>query len=556
MQWIYKDIPKYEIINKLKLDLGVNHIIAILLAQRNIKSFEEAKNFFRPKLEDLYNPFIMKDMNKAVDRILKAIKYNENILIYGDYDVDGITSVVMIYNFLKKLSKVIYYYIPSRYKEGYGISYNGINFALSKQITLIIALDCGINNSLEINYAKKHGIDFIICDHHLPERIITTAYAVLNPKYNNCKYPFKELSACGIGFKLIQGLANKLNINKENVYLYLDLVTLSIAADMVPVINENRIISFYGLKKLNTNPFGGISIIIKNIKKTIDMSDIVFKIAPKINAAGRIKHANIAVQLLLSKTTEEIKQLYKQIIELNNLRKNIDSMVTKEAIELIKYHKEENNYTTIVYKSNWNQGVLGIVASRLIEKYYRPTLIFTETNNGKLVASARSVVGFDIYNAIKKCSKYLEYFGGHKYAAGLTIDSSVFPIFKSIFENIVKNSIDEKQRYPSIKIDYSISINEITPKFLRILKQFSPFGKENLQPVFLSKKVKGFAKVIGNNHLKLNVYQQQKSFMAIGFGLGKYINIVNNRSFDIVYTIEEIFWKGKYYTQLYIKDMK
>ncbi|WGH26275.1 MAG: single-stranded-DNA-specific exonuclease RecJ [Candidatus Bostrichicola ureolyticus] len=563
MQWIYKDTPKEEIISKLKLDLGVNHIIAILLAQRNIKSFEEAKNFFRPKLEYLYNPFLMKDMNKAVNRILKAIKNNENILIYGDYDVDGITSVVMIYDFLKKLSNsFIYYYIPDRYKEGYGISYEGINFALSKQITLIIALDCGINNLSEINYAKKHGIDFIICDHHLPEIKNTNAYAVLNPKYNDCKYPFKELSGCGIGFKLIHGLANILNINKENVYLYLDLVTLSIAADVVPVINENRIISFYGIKKLNTNPFRGIRIIVKKIKKTIDMYDIVYKIAPKINAAGRIKHANIAVELLLSKKTEEIKKLYKEIIELNNSRKNIDSMVTKEALELIKLHKEENKYTTIVYKPNWHKGVLGIVASRLIEKYYRPTLIFTATNNGKkLVASARSVIGFDIYNAIKKCSKYIDYFGGHKYAAGMTIDYSVFPIFKSIFENIVKNSINEKQRNPSIIIDYCISLNDITQKLLRILKQFSPFGQENGKPVFLSKEVldKGCAKVIGNNHLKLNVYHigQKKSLIAIGFGLGKYIDFVkNNRSFDIVYTIEEISYKGKNYTQLYIKDIR
>ncbi|XCI75079.1 MAG: single-stranded-DNA-specific exonuclease RecJ [Flavobacteriales bacterium] len=560
-QWIHQVTPEKEIIIKLRSDIGVDHTIAHLLGQRAIESYDKAKTFFRPKLDQLHEPILMKDMNQAVDRILQAIKNKENILVYGDYDVDGTTAVAMICLFFKKLHLTIEYYIPDRHEEGYGISFKGIDFAILKGISLIIALDCGIKAFAEIAYAKKKGIDFIICDHHLPGENIPKAFAVLDPKRSDCNYPFKDLSGCGIGFKLIQALAQALGLSQEHVYKYLDLVAVSIAADIVPIIDENRILTFYGLQKINLNPSKGLYALTKEMIGPISISNIVFQIAPKINAAGRIDHAKQAVELLLTDTEKQSDQLATHISDLNASRKDLDQKTTQEALDLIETQQEQEHYSTVVYKPHWHKGILGIVASRLIETYYRPTLVFTK-NQGKLVASARSIEGFDLYKTLEICAVYIEQFGGHKHSAGLTLDPKKFTDFKAHFEKTVKNTIGETQRLPQIKIDHEIYLTEITSKFLRILKQFEPFGPQNMQPVFLSKKVfdNGFGTKVGSDqsHLKLNIYQKRdsKTFTAIGFGMGKLLNLAKSGPIDIVYTIEEHYWKGNTFIQFYLKDLR
>ncbi|XOD67613.1 MAG: single-stranded-DNA-specific exonuclease RecJ [Flavobacteriales bacterium Tduv] len=560
-RWVLQTPPEKYIIRKLQSDIGVDHTIAHLLAQRGIECYDSAKTFFRPELDQLHDPLLMKDMSQAVQRILRAIQQKEGILIYGDYDVDGTTAVAMSYLFLKKIHDNIKYYIPDRHEEGYGISFKGIDFAVSNDFSLIIALDCGIKSLAKVEYAKKKGIEFIICDHHLPGEKIPQATAVLDPKRNDCYYPFKELSGCGIGFKLIQALAKTLNLPKKDVYNYLDLVAISIAADIVPMTDENRVFIFYGLQKLNQAPSRGINSLIETASNPISVSDIVFKIAPKINAAGRIKHAKQVVELFLSDTKKKSDRLAYQISRLNDLRKELDRQTTQEALSLIEDQQEQEHYSTVVYQPHWNKGILGIIASRLIETHYRPTLVFTESQ-GKLVASARSVEGFDIHKALEACSAYLEQFGGHKYAAGLTLDPKNFTPLKDHFEMIVRDNIDKTQRLPHINIDYEISLDEITPKFLRILKQFEPFGPKNVRPIFLSRKVfdNGFATTIGNDrsHLRLNLQQQEsfKTFTAIGFRIGRLLDFVKNNTFDIVYSIEENYWAGKNYNQLIIKDLR
>ncbi|MFV0236939.1 MAG: single-stranded-DNA-specific exonuclease RecJ, partial [Flavobacteriales bacterium] len=504
----------------------------------------------------------MKDMAKAVNRILKAIRNQENIMIYGDYDVDGTTAVSMMYLFISSLTKNVAYYIPDRYSEGYGVSFQGVQYAIDNNISLIISLDCGIKAVDKVKIAKDEKIDFIICDHHFPGDELPKAIAILDPKQKDCEYPYKELSGCGVGFKLIQAICKTQSLS-HNVYQeYLDLVAVSIAADIVPITGENRILAYYGLKKLKENPHIGLKILLLNLNKpNLSISDVVFKIAPKINAAGRIKHADLAVHLLTSKKSSHAQKIAQQINHLNTKRKHLDTSVTQEALAQIIENKEENKAVSVVFKKNWHKGVLGIVASRLIESYYRPTLVFTE-NKGKMVASARSIKGYNIYEALDHCSQYLEQFGGHKYAAGLTMDSEQYPAFKKVFEEYVEKTIPKSLLIPQIVIDAELKLVDIHAKFNRILKQFAPFGPQNMRPVFLTKNVfdSGYAKTMGNenNHLKMTLYQNgaQTLFKGIGFGLGSYLPAIRNKSFDIVYTIEENYWQGKSHLQLNIKDIR
>lgn len=561
-RWVLKPQAEINSIKLLTSELNVDPKIAELLVLKGIYSFNEARDFFRPKLEQLHSPFLMKDMDKAVSRIIKAIEAKEQVMIYGDYDVDGTTSVSMMYQFLTSLTDNVTHYIPDRYTEGYGVSFQGIQYAIDNDIALIISLDCGIKAIEKIKIAKEANVDFIICDHHLPGDVIPEALAILDPKQQDCQYPYKELSGCGVGFKLIQAICEKKSLSEKAYLQYLDLVVVSIAADIVPITGENRILAYYGLKKLEENPNVGLKTLLNNYSKlNFTISDIVFKIAPKINAAGRIEHADLAVNLLTSKNQNTAEQIAKEIEGLNVERKTLDADVTHEALLQIIENQEENDSTTVVYGKDWHKGVLGIVASRLTEKYYRPTIVFTESN-GKMVASARSIKGYSVYDAIDRCSTHLEQFGGHKYAAGLTMNPKKYSLFKQAFEADVKNTISHALLTPQIEIDIELNLEDITPKFNRILKQFAPFGPQNMRPVFLTKKVfdSGYAKVMGNEgkHLRLNVYQEGARNMvaAVGFGLGDYLPFIQSgKSFDIVYTIEENDWQGKSHLQLNIKDI-
>ena len=560
--WIGPPKIKREYIEKLIKILNIDHNIASLLLQRNIDTYEKAKSFFCPELKDLYDPFLMKGMQKAINRILEAIKKKEGILIYGDYDVDGTTSVTIMYDFLKDHTHdhLLRYYIPDRHKEGYGLSYQGIDFAYKQGFSLIITFDCGIKDLDQAEYAYKKGINLIICDHHLPGKDLPKAIAVLDPKQTNCSYPFKELSGCGIGFKLIQALAKSISL--PTPYKFLDLVAVSIASDLVPIINENRILTFCGLKLLNQGGRPGLKALKSKNVKDVCTNDILFYIGPKINSAGRLKHAKEAVKLLLSNNLTQVKEKAFKINNLNQRRKIIDQKTTEEALELIKIKEEEQLYTTVIFNPRWNKGVLGIVASKLIEIYYRPTVVFTESQ-GKLVASARSIEGFDLYKALEKCSPYIEKFGGHKYAAGLSLSPKSFQDFKVHFEKIVKQTIEKSQRQKKIDINCELDLSEISEKFLRILNRFEPFGVGNKQPVFLSRNLinKGYAVKIGTDkhHLKMQVGKYKENSTpktAIGFGWGYILEEVKNKSFDMVYTIEENYWRDQISIQLIIKDLR
>jgi len=564
MRWNLKEDPDKEIVTHLQNVLGVDNVIAKLLAQRDIKNYEEAKSFFRPSLSDLHDPYLMKDMDKAVMRIEEALNKKESILVFGDYDVDGTTSVALMYSYLKSFDINIETYIPDRYNEGYGVSYQGIDYAKQKNITLIIALDCGIKSIEHIDYAKGLGIDFIICDHHLPSDVIPNATAVLDPKREDCNYPYKELCGCGVGFKLIQAHSMNLKQPIEKIIPYLDLVATAIAADVVPITGENRILAHYGLKVINNTPRPGIEALMDLYDiKPYTMSDIVFKLAPKINAAGRIEHGNYTVDLLTKFTIEEAKQTVKKIVEINVERRTLDQGITEEALKQIIDQKTINTKSTIVYSPSWHKGVIGIVASRLIDTYYRPTLVFTDSGE-YLAASARSVKNFDIYQALEVCSEYLIQFGGHMYAAGLTMKKENFEAFKSKFEQVVEDTIQETDLIPEIEIDSIIRFSNITDKFLRVLKQFEPFGPGNPSPVFMSKQAfdTGYAKTAGVNgeHLKMTLKQRgvsNKKFPAIGFNLGRQFEKVKEKQFlDIVYSIEENKWRNKVSIQVQIKDMQ
>ena len=561
MRWTLKTAPNKKKVNQLSNDLSIDPILASLLVQRNIDSFKKAKEFFRPSLEDLHDPFLLKDMDRAVSRIEKAIIDNENILIYGDYDVDGTTSVSLVSSYLKTITNHIATYIPDRYDEGYGISYQGIDFASDNNFSLIIALDCGIKAIEKVNYATQKNVDFIICDHHKPGDEIPKALAVLNPKRVDCTYPYKELCGCGVGFKLVHALASRRGQTIEDIQQYLDLVATAIAADIVPITGENRILTYYGLEVINSNPRNGIKAIIHQInKKKLTITDVVFIIAPRINAAGRIKHGNYAVELLTEMNYEAALDFAASIEKFNLERKELDKKITYEALQQIESANEKEKFSTVVYSENWHKGVIGIVASRLIESFYRPTLVFTKSGN-KLAASARSVKGFDVYEALNECSEFIEQFGGHKYAAGLTLDPKNYSAFKNKFEEVVKASIDKNLLIPEITIDLELELSEITPKFFRILQQMGPFGPQNMKPVFKTTSVRdnGYGKTVGadKSHLKLSIIDgaDKKTYNAIGFGLGNKIKSIKG-DFDIAYSLDENEWKGNTSIQLILKDLK
>lgn len=562
MRWTLKPKPSPKKIAKLAEALGVDSIIATLLLQRGVESFEEAKKFFRPSLEDLHNPFLMKDMDKAVARVENAIANNENILVFGDYDVDGTTSVALLSSYLKTYYPNVATYIPDRYDEGYGVSYKGIDFAEDNNFSLIIALDCGIKAVEKVVYATEKGIDFIICDHHRPGPEIPKAIAVLDPKREDCDYPFKELCGCGVGFKLVQALSEKRGLKIDDLLLYLDLVATAIGADIVPITGENRILAHFGLKVINTNPRPGFEAILKQVKKeTLTITDVVFIIAPRINAAGRMKHGNHAVELLVENEIEQAVLFAIEIEKFNLDRKETDKKITEEALLQIIESGEENRSTTVVYQENWHKGVIGIVASRLTETYYRPTLVFTKSGE-KLAASARSVRGFDVYNALESCSEYIEQFGGHMYAAGLTLYEKDFQNFKNGFEKIVSETIDPKLLTPEISIDAEIGLNEITPKFYRILKQFAPFGPENMTPVFMTQNLKetGWGKCVGEEktHLRVVVTEgNSQPFTGIGFGMADKESIAcSGKLFKATYSIDENVWQDNVSLQLRLRDVR
>ena len=561
MRWTLKPQPDTIKVKQLAKELSIDTTLAKILVQRGIETFDEAKHFFRPSLSDLHNPFLMKDMEIAVQRIETAIANNENILVFGDYDVDGTTAVSLMSSYLKTIHPNIATYIPDRYEEGYGVSFQGIDFAEDNGFSLIIALDCGIKAIDKVAYATEKNIDFIICDHHKPGSEVPKAVAVLNPKQVDCSYPYDELCGCGVGFKLIQALASKRNQTIEDLIPYLDLVATAIAADIVPMTGENRVLAYHGLQVINSQPRNGIKAIIHQLqKKELTITDVVFIIAPRINAAGRMKHGNYAVELLTEMDFDSAIEFASAIEKFNSDRKELDRAITQEALLQIENNNEQEKYTTVVFDENWHKGVIGIVASRLTETYYRPTLVFTKSGD-KLAASARSVKGFDVYNALEACSEFIEQFGGHKYAAGLTLLPEQYENFKNKFEEVVSATIEKSLLTPEITIDAEIDLSEITPKFFRIIQQMAPFGPLNMKPVFTTTAVRdnGYGKQVGadSSHLKLNLIygSDQKTYNAIGFGLGNKISTIQN-DFDIAYTLDENTWNGYTSIQLMLKDLK
>ncbi|BFP41335.1 single-stranded-DNA-specific exonuclease RecJ [Flavobacteriaceae bacterium GF1] len=562
MRWTIRPIREQESIKRLSKELKVNPLIAHLLLQRGITNYSEAKKFFRPQLTDLHNPFLMRDMEKAVARIEKAIDLEENILVFGDYDVDGTTSVALVSTYLQETYPNVATYIPDRYSEGYGISYQGIDFAEDNGFSLIIALDCGIKAIDKVAYAKKKGIDFIICDHHRPGPELPDAAAVLDPKREDCEYPYEELCGCGVGFKLIQALASKKGETAQDLLPYLDLVATAIGADIVPMTGENRVLAHYGLQVMNSRPRTGFRAIINQLKKSeLTITDVVFIIAPRINAAGRMEHGQHAVNLLTATDLEQAQKFAVEIEKFNLDRKGLDQEITEEALHQIVQNREEERYTSVVFNESWHKGVIGIVASRLTETYYRPTLVFTKSGD-RLAASARSIKGFDIYEALQECSEHIEQFGGHKYAAGLTLLKEEYGRFKNQFEKVVSETIDPKLLTPEITIDSKIQLARITPKLMRIIKQFAPFGPGNRRPVFMAEGVAdtGYGKGVGEGekHLKLALTQKGSSPIgAIGFNLGEKLGTVkNHQHVDVVFSIEENEWNGAVTIQLKLKDLR
>ncbi|MBL0137590.1 MAG: single-stranded-DNA-specific exonuclease RecJ [Bacteroidetes bacterium] len=563
-RWALKPQGENSLVLSLAKQLNISSTLANLLVQRGITSFEEAKTFFRPKMTDLHDPFLMKDMEKAIDRIEKALASNEKILVYGDYDVDGTTAVALVYSFFKTFYNDLDYYLPDRHKEGYGISFAGIDYAKENGFSLIIALDCGIKANDKVNYAKERGIDFVICDHHRPGEFLPDASAVLDPKREDDEYPFKELSGCGIGFKLIQAYAQRHHIPFEQLEVYLDLVAVSTAADIVPIVGENRVLVYHGLQWLNKNPRPGIKAILElaQVKRELTVNDIVFIIGPRINAAGRIQDARQAVDLLISANAAQALFEGKNIDEKNSERRSLDLNITEQALRII----QEDSFfakrkSTVLFHPEWNKGVIGIVASRLTEKYYRPTIILTESN-GLATGSARSVKDFDIYNAIESCSDLLEQFGGHMYAAGLTLKLENLEKFSERFEEIVSATIDEKSLTQEIEIDSVLKLNEISSSFFSVLKQFAPFGPGNMSPVFRTENVRdtGLSRIVGNNHLKLNLAEDETTRFGldgIAFQMGQYYPFISRRiPFDICYTLEENTFNGKTNIQMNVKDIR
>jgi single-stranded-DNA-specific exonuclease len=562
MRWTFKPQPDPLLVEALQESLQIDALTARLLVQRGITTFDQARQFFRPSIADLHDPFLMKDMDLAVNRIESALAKQDKILVFGDYDVDGTTAVSLVSAYLKTRTTQVATYIPDRYIEGYGVSFQGIDFAADNEFTLIIALDCGIKSIDHVQYAQERGIDFIICDHHRPGEKLPQAVAVLDPKRDDCSYPYDELCGCGIGFKLIQALAQNQNQGVEELMPYLDLVATAIAADIVPMTGENRALAFLGLHVINSNPRPGIRALLQHVKnKILTISDVVFTLAPRINAAGRIKHGNYAVALLSEFDSEQAQQFAAEIEQFNADRKELDKAITQEALAQIVQNQEETTVTTVVFQENWHKGVIGIVASRLIESYHRPTLVFTKSGE-YYAASARSVPGFDVYEALEACAEHLVQFGGHKYAAGLSLKPENYTAFKQAFENVVQSTLPTEMETPEIEIDAEIELTQITPKLMRILKQFEPFGPQNLAPVFQSTQLRdtGYAKFIGadQTHLKMQVVQgNSERFGAVGFGLADKLARVSQRQpFDAVYCLEENEWNNTVSIQLRVKDIQ
>jgi single-stranded-DNA-specific exonuclease len=563
MRWNLQKAPDSQKVRALSKALGVESTLAKLLVQRGIETFEAAKAFFRPSLDQLYDPYLMQDMGLAVARIESAVEQGQNILVYGDYDVDGTTSVSLLSSYLLETYAQVTTYIPDRYQEGYGISFQGIDFASDNDISLIIALDCGIKALDKVAYASEKGIDFIICDHHRPGPEIPKAVAVLDPKRNDCHYPYEELCGCGVGFKLIQALAKSKGQDFQELLPYLDLVATAIAADIVPMTGENRILAYHGLQVINENPRPGIKALLQQVAKTtFTITDVVFVIAPRINAAGRMKHGLHAVDLLTESNLEKAQKFAAAIETYNSDRKDLDKKITEEALQQIKDLHEEERFTSVVYKADWHKGVIGIVASRLIENHYRPTLVFAKSGD-TLAASARSVKGFDVYKALEACSEHIEQFGGHKYAAGLTLLPENYEPFKAAFEEVVKNTLPPELRTAEIRIDSELNLSEISPKFFRILSQMAPFGPANMHPVFMASGLRdnGYGKQVGEDksHLKLSILSgvDPKTYAAIGFGLGdKHALVQKSNAFKAAFTLDENHWQGHTTLQLVLKDIE
>ncbi len=562
-QWRISD-PEPTGSDTLQLQLNVDRIVARLLKQRHVENYEEARSFFRPDLNGLHDPFLMKGMPAAVERIKQAIQASEKVLVFGDYDVDGTTAVSIVYSFFKPLITNIDYYIPDRYKEGYGISYQSIDYAHENGFSLIIALDCGIKANDKIDYANQKGIDFIICDHHLPGPELPAAFAILDQKQADCPYPYKELSGAGIGFKLIQAYSATNKLPVDHCYAYLDLVAISIAADIVPITGENRVMAYYGLEKINSKPRAGIKALlnINQLKNAVTISTLVFTLGPRINAAGRIEHGSKAVELLTCEDEAQADEFAKAINETNLQRRDLDLGITTEAFEMLENDPAAKlRNSTVLFNSHWHKGVIGIVASRLIEKHYRPTIILTESD-GKITGSARSVREYDVYSAIEKCGDLLDQFGGHKFAAGLTLQKKNIEAFKTRFEEVVSGSITQDQLVPKIEVDAEVEFYEITDKLLRILKQFAPHGPENMTPLFCARSVfeTGWGKVFGVNHLKLELFQKSNPnirFQAIAYDKGDFIHFFQRKiPMDIVFKIQENEYNGTTTLQLVIEDLK
>jgi single-stranded-DNA-specific exonuclease len=560
-RWVIKETDSQKLA-QLKEALKIHPALLSLLVQRGVSTFDEAKKFFRPLLSDLHNPYLIKDMDKAIDRIEKAIARKEKILIYGDYDVDGTTAVATVYSFFLSLNLPVGYYVPNRYTEGYGISARGIDWAKENGYSLIIALDCGIKSIDKIEYANSQSIDFIICDHHLPGNEIPRAVAVLDPKRHDCEYPFKELSGCGIGFKLISAYAIKNNLPEESYLKYLDFVVVSIASDIVPITGENRILAYYGLQKINNHPSAGLKALMtmNSVKKEFTISDLVFVIGPRINAAGRMDDARNAVRLLISESEHHAVGNAEILNKHNNDRRERDSLITTEALSMLNndpLHPKKKS--TVLFQPHWHKGVIGIVASRLMDTCYRPTIILTESN-GYASGSARSVAGFNIYEAICSCGELLEQFGGHMFAAGLTLRMENLQAFIDRFEEVVSSTIEERCLTPEIEISAELNIEEVTPKFYHILKQFAPFGPQNMKPVFITRQVSdtGWSRIIGQEHLKFSVKKESfSSLRGIGFGMASSADIVKSRGhFDVCYTIEENEWNGTKRIEMNVQDLK
>ncbi|MFD2034247.1 single-stranded-DNA-specific exonuclease RecJ [Belliella marina] len=569
--WKIREKADIEDVNSLSSEINVNETLANMLVNRGINSFQKAKDYFRPDLDKLHDPYLMKDMDKAVDRLIQAIAAEEKILIYGDYDVDGTTSVALVYGYLSQFYGHLEFYIPDRYKEGYGISERGVRYAAEENFKLVISLDCGIKAIEKVKLAKELGVDFIICDHHTPGEELPPAVAILDPKRTDCTYPYKELSGCGVGFKLIQGYAMKTGKDASKVTSYLDLLAISIAADIVPITGENRIMAFYGIERLNNNPRPGIkALILKSnlIEKEIDISDIVFKIGPRINASGRLEHAKASVELLISKDLDDAMRRAEIVDTVNAARKNFDENITREALQMIEEKDTIHQMkSTVLFKEDWHKGVIGIVASRCIEKYYRPTIILTESNN-KATGSARSVYDFNIYEAISECSDLLEQFGGHKYAAGLTMSVSNVVAFQEKFEKVVSARIQDVHLMPVLEVDDEILLDQINYKFYNILKQMAPFGPGNSEPIFYANQVYAEdVRILKEKHLRFNVVQngQVTKPVCIAFGMADrtkyedeivYKMLKQKMRFDLAFEIRENTFRNNSSLQLYVKDIK